>query len=59
MLYSARCDEFKTKEGQQKGIAAIKKLELKDLLLLAEMVLIVAKLDRTWFSLCWCSRNNR
>ena len=32
MLFSARCDEFKTKEGQLKGIEHLKKLGLKDLL---------------------------
>ena len=39
MLLSARCHEFKTQEGQQKGIEQLKKLELKDWLLLVAMVL--------------------
>ena len=43
MLQSARCPEFKTKEGQQKGIEQLKAMGLKDLLLLAEMVLIVGQ----------------
>jgi 6-phosphofructokinase 1 len=31
MLYSARCEEFKTKEGQQKGIEQLKKFGIEGL----------------------------
>jgi 6-phosphofructokinase 1 len=34
MLYSARCDEFKTKEGQQKGIAHLKEHDIEGLVVI-------------------------
>jgi 6-phosphofructokinase 1 len=34
MLYSARCEEFKTKEGQQKGIEQLKKLGIEGLVVI-------------------------
>lgn len=34
ILYSARCDEFKTKEGQQKGIEQLKKLGIEGLVII-------------------------
>ena len=34
MLFSARCEEFKTKEGQLKGIEQLKKAVLKDLVVI-------------------------
>lgn len=33
-LYSARCDEFKTKDGQQKGIEQLKKLDIDGLVVI-------------------------
>lgn len=34
MLYSARCEEFKTKEGQQKGIEQLKKFGIEGLVVI-------------------------
>lgn len=34
VLYSARCEEFKTKEGQQKGIEQLKKLGIEGLVVI-------------------------
>ncbi|MHC0037383.1 6-phosphofructokinase [Pseudoneobacillus sp. C159] len=34
MLYSARCEEFRTKEGQQKGIEQLKKLGIEGLVVI-------------------------
>ena len=34
MLFSARCDEFKTKEGQLKGIKHLKKLGIEGLIVI-------------------------
>lgn len=34
MLYSARCEEFKTQEGQLKGIEQLKKLGIEALVVI-------------------------
>ena len=60
MLLSARCDEFKTKEGQLKGIEQLKKAGIEGLVVIGgDGSYRGAKaLTETWFSMYWCPRNN-
>lgn len=58
-LYTARCPEFKTVEGREKGIENLKSLVLKVLLSSAETVPIwVRKINRTRVSMRRCTGYN-